>query len=534
MNQDHRSSSGSRSRLVAAITLGVAASGCSVALLITSAWLISRAAEHPPVLYLLVAVVSVRAFGLFRGGFHYLERLVGHDVALQRQDELRQRVWSALTRSTWAGRRSGDLLSRVVSDVTAVQDRVVGVLVPVAGAAVVVLGAATLLTLVHPTVGGLVLSCSVASGAVVPYVTARLARRSDGRIAGLRGQLAEAVAEAGRAAPDVLAFGASAALLARVTEVDRWLFKAERRSAGLAGLAGAAQFLLTGIAIGGALLVGAKALVAGQLAPVMLAVVVLTPLALHALLAGLPVAAQTWRRSGAALDRVHDVLVAVPVGAGEVEAPTATASTTPGAVRLEGLTAGWPGGPAVVQDLDLVVRAGEWVALTGPSGSGKTTVAATLLGLLPPRVGTVRVQGSVAYLAQDAHLFDTTVAENVRIGNRAASDAEIAAALDRAGLHLDPARLVGEHGRQVSGGEARRLALARLLLRRDAVLVLDEPTEHLDRGTADALTSDLFAATRGAAVLVLTHDPVLLGRCGRVIELQPRPRLPAPAVLTAG
>ena len=157
--------------------------------------------------------------------------------------------------------------------------------------------------------------------------------------------------------------------------------------------------------------------------------------------------------------------------------------------------------------------------MVGPSGSGKTTVAATVMGLIPPLAGVIRRGGRVGYLAQDAHIFTTSVAENVRIGNRDATDEQIAQALADAGLEMDPDRLVGEGGHDLSGGERRRLAFARVLVSRRDLMILDEPTEHLDAETADALMSDVWAASEGAPVLVITHDQRVIERCDRSITL---------------
>ncbi|GAA1832531.1 thiol reductant ABC exporter subunit CydC [Microlunatus capsulatus] len=503
-------------RLVGAVALSTAASGAGVALMAASAWLLSRAAEHPPVLFLIVAIVGVRFFGLSRGVFRYAERLVGHDVALRRQSALRVRVFEALADGTWVGRRGGDLLSRVVNDVAAVQDRVVRVVVPVTAAALVAVGTAVALTVVWPPAGLLVAAATVLGAGVVPVLAARLSARADRSLAPLRGALAEAVTEAHAAAPDLWAYGAAGPLLARVLDADDALRRAEQRTAAVTGWAGAAQLLTTGAAVVAGLLAAAVGVAEGGLAPVQVAVLALTPLALHEVVAGLPAALGVRTRTRAALARVDELLDRAPVGGG-----AAPVTAGAGAVDLHDVTVGWPGGPDLVEHLDLHVRAGERVALVGPSGSGKTTVAATVLGLLPPRAGTVGVSGGVGYLAQDAHLFDTTVAENLRIGRRDADDAACAAALARVGLDLPLDRLVGEHGSRLSGGEAQRVALARLLLREDAVVLLDEPTEHLDAPTADALVEDLLAATAGAAVLVITHDPTLVARCDRVVTLGP-------------
>ena len=503
-------------RLVAAVALSAASSAAGIALMAASAWLLSRAAEHPPVMYLMVAIVGVRAFGLSRGVFRYLERLVGHDVALRRQALLRVRVYQALAGGTWVGRRNGDLLSRVVNDVAAVQDRIVRVVVPLAAGGLVAVGTVVLLSVVSLPAGLLVLAATLVGALLVPWWAGRLTADGDRSLAPLRGELADAVAEAHAAAPDLWAYGASEVLLDRVRSADASLRRAEQRAATVAGLAGAAQLLSTGTAVLVGLLTAAYAVAAGDLAPVQVAVLTLTPLALHEVVTGLPAAVAARTRTGAALARVDDLLRVEAAGLGD---RPRTGAGGVGAVDLDDVSIGWPGGPTVVEHLDLHVRAGDRVALVGPSGSGKTTVAAAVLGLLPPRGGSLRVGGSVGYLAQDAHLFDTTVVENLRIGDREATEDACRDVLRRVGLDLPLGRLVGEHGSRLSGGEAQRLALARLLLRRDQVVVLDEPTEHLDRATADALLADLLTLTQDAAVLVVTHDPALVERCDRAVTL---------------
>lgn len=510
-----------RVRLAATIGLSTLAGLCGVGLLATSAWLLSRAAEHPPVLYLMVAIVGVRAFGLGRAVVRYLDRLVGHDVALRLQGRLRRQTYAALARSTWLGRRGGDLLTRVITDVAASQDLVVRAVVPLASAAAVTVAATAMIMVLLPSAGLAVLIAVVVGGAVVPVVIGRLVARTEASLAPLRGRLAEVLGDAERAATDLLLFDATPATLAVIAEVDAELRRAERRAAFWAGLTGAGQVLCTGLAVIGALWAGASALGSGDRMPVLLAVLVLTPLALHEVLATVPPAVQAWTRSVSSLRRVAQVLHAPPIGAGEPGTPGAgwTPTTVQGSIELTGLTAGWPGAAPVVRRLDLVVRAGERVALVGPSGVGKTTVAATVLGLLAPVAGSVAVAGSVGYLAQDAYVFDTTAAENAGLGRLDATPTEIAAALQAARLDLVPGRLVGANGSRLSGGEQRRLALSRLLLRDDPVMILDEPTEHLDRSTADALIDDLWVRTVDRAVLVITHDPALITRCDRIVTL---------------
>ena len=511
-------------QLIRTILLGALASGAGVALMGTAAWLLSRAAEQPPILYLMVAIVAVRAFGIGKGVLRYAERLDSHDLALRLQAALRLDTWRALTRSTWVGRRSGDLLSRLVNDVEAIQDLVARVIVPAASAGLVAVATTIVIALLSPG-AGVVLAVSVLlAGALLPWLTGRLAARSVASLAPLRGELATVAAEASDAAPDLVAYAATDAVVDRLVVIDARLRHAEQRAAWANGLAGCGQTLAAGVAVIGGLLIGAVQVFAGLLNPVNLAVVVLTPLALHEVLAALPAAVLAWRRSRSALSRVREVLTAPTVGSPdhlEVVADD-TCDLSP-SIEIISLSAGWPGSAPTVAGLDLTVQAGEKVALVGPSGVGKTTVAATLLGLLPPVEGTARAHGRVGYLAQDAYLFDTTVAENVRIGRRDAGDAEITDALARARVRMPLDRLVGIHGTQVSGGEARRIALARLLVGNADALILDEPTEHLDAPTATALIDDLWTAATDsdAAVLVITHDPSLAARCDRAVRLDP-------------
>lgn len=506
-----------RGRLAGTIMLGVLAQGAAVGLLATSAWLLSRAAEHPPVLYLLVAVVSVRALGLSRGVFRYLERLAGHDVALRAQAALRLDGYRALARTSWLGRRSGDLLSRVINDVEAVQDVIVRVIVPLVSAALVIIGAQIMITVLSHPVGLLTLACVALAAGLVPVLAARVSTDLDRQAAGYRGELAGAVTEAAEAAPDLIAYHRGVAL-DRIERADTQLRRAEQKAALARGLAAAGQTLGTGAAVVAALLLGSAGVVAGTVPPVQLAVLVLTPLAMAEVMAAIPAAIQTHTRSRSALARVRQVIEAPPIGSGD---RLPARPTDEAGVRLSDVAAGWPDGPEVATGLDLELRPGMRVGLVGPSGSGKTTIAATIMGLIPPRAGQVEVRGTVGYLAQDAYLFDTTVAENLRLGRRDATDAELITVLRRVGLDFDPDRLVGVHGSTVSGGEARRIALARVLLTDPQVLILDEPTEHLDAPTAERLMDDLWRATAGAAVLVITHDPRLAAHCDRVIDLHP-------------
>jgi len=536
-------------RLGAAALLGAGAAATAVGLMACSAWLISRAALQPPVLHLMVAIVAVRAFGIGRGVLRYLERLTGHDAALRVLTELRVRAYRRLAELAPAGlgrHRRGDLTERLAGDVEAVVDVLVRVVLPYAAALLVGVGSVALVgTLLPPA--GVALGVGLLVLAVgVPALQARSARRADGGLAPLRGELATGVVDLLHGLPDLVAYGAAERRLGRVVDTDRRLREATERSAATAGLGSAAVVLVTGACVLVGLVAGAVAVRAGALSGELLAVVTLTPLAVFETVGGLPAAAQRLAAARAALGRIAD-LVAAPT---PVPDPVSPRPVPPGpyTLRLVDVTAGWAADRVALRHVDLTLAPGRRVALVGPSGAGKSTVAALLVRFLDPLAGQVTLNGVdlrdlrgadlrriVGYLGEDAYLFDTTIAGNLRVARPDATDAELEAALSAARL-LDWVRSlpdglatsVGEHGLALSGGQRRRLALARLLLGDFPVVILDEPTEHLDEPTARALTADLLAATSGRTTLLITHRLDDLAGVDEVVRLPARDARPVP------
>ncbi|MFB7613202.1 thiol reductant ABC exporter subunit CydD [Kitasatospora sp. NPDC056181] len=542
-------------RLALSVLLGALALGCAVALMATSGYLISRASEMPPVLYLMMAVTSVRAFGIGRSVFRYAERLVSHDAVLRTLGTLRAAVHRRLTVLAPAGLpafRRGDLLSRLVADVDAIQDHYLRWRLPAAVAAVVSLAATVAMAAFLPA-AGLVLGLGLLlAGAVVPELAARWSAGAEQRQAPARGRLSTAVVDALTGTAELTVAGALPGRLAAVRSADAALTGLAARSAATTALGTGLIALLTGLTVAGAAAVGIQGVQGGALAPVCLAVVVLTPLAAFEAVTGMPLAVQARRRSRAAAARLAEVLDA-PAVVAEPEHPAALPDR-PLPVAVRGLTVRHPGQTVdALAGVDLDLAPGRRIAVVGPSGSGKTTLAHTLLRFLDQTAGSVTlaagcpqavdsrelagddVRRVIGLCAQDAHVFDSSLRENLRLARPAATEDELRAALAAARL-LDwtdtlPAGLdtmVGEHGARLSGGQRQRLALARALLADFPVLVLDEPAEHLDLPTADALTADLLAATAGRTTVLITHrlaglddttvDEVLVLDGGRVAE----------------
>jgi thiol reductant ABC exporter CydC subunit len=534
--------------LLLSVLAGVGAAGAGVGLMATAAWLISRAALHPPVLHLMVAIVAVRAFGISRGALRYVERLAGHDAALRALTTLRVRLFTELERLAPAGLaayRRADLMQRLVGDVDAVLDMLTRVVLPYTITLTVGVGSVALIATMSPIAGLALAAGLIVVGAVVPWLQRSAARHADGRLAPLRGELASGTVELLHGLDDLVAYGAEGGRLDRLADIDARLRRAERRSAAAAGISAAVTALATGICLLTGLIAGAVAVRAGTLAGELLAVVVLTPLAVFEAAAGLPAAAQRFAGARAALGRLAEV-VATPSPV-VIPARPAEVPDGPHTIRLENVSAEWQPGRTAVHGVSLDLSPGRRVALVGPSGSGKSTVAALLVRWLDPVAGRItldgvdvrdiapdRVRQIVGYLPEDAHLFDTTIEQNLRIGRRDATPAQLREVLEATrsadwinALPLGMDTRVGEHGMQLSGGQRRRLALARALLADFRVLILDEPTEHLDDETAAALTRDLLAAAAGRSVLLITHRVDDLSGVDEVVRLPGSAEAPA-------
>jgi ATP-binding cassette subfamily C protein CydC len=535
-------------RLALATMLGAGAVAAAIGLIATSAWLISRSAQRPEESVLALAIVGVQFFALARGLCRYGERLVGHDAAFRVLAEVRVNVYEQLERLAPLGLpafRSGDLLARLVHDVDALQDVLLRVLPPFAIA--IGVGAATvaLVWWMLPAAGLILLVALLLAGTLVPWLTGRLATRGESRQAAARAELTASAVDLIEGAPELAVNGATSEQLARALAADSVLAQTAAASARTAGVGQGLTSLCSGLAMWGALVVGVTAVHSGRLSGVLLAGLALIPLVAFELVAGLPAAAQTLQRVRRSAARVSEVMETPP----PVLEPASPASlpAPPHSLRVRGLGFTYPGASRPALDgVDLDLSPGRRVAVVGPSGAGKSTLAGVLLRFLDYREGSVALDGVeladldgdplrtvVGLVSQDAHVFDSTLEENLRLARRQASDKQLYAALAGARLLEWTEELpdglsteVGERGARMSGGQRRRLAIARALLADFPVLILDEPGEHLDAPTADAIVADVLASPGKRATLLITHrlsgleeiDEVLLLDRGRVVE----------------
>ncbi|WP_169077646.1 thiol reductant ABC exporter subunit CydC [Microcella alkalica] len=531
-----------------ALLLGALAAGSSVALLATASWLIARAAEQPPILFLGMSIVGVRAFAIGRAVFRYLERVVGHDAAFRALAGLRVSVFRRLlpvAPDGLRGTRSGDVLTTLVRDVDTLQDLPLRVVQPLVSAAIVAGLAVVGVAWLSPVAAAVLLVGLIATTAAATAVLSALSRDAERRIAPLRAELADAVLEYLARWETLRAFGADAARRERVLDLDARLRRAQSRQSAAQGSVAALVTLGGGGMLVATLLVVQPELAAGALTGPELALLVLVPLAIVEVVGALPAALGAWWRVRASAERVADVVpesvpVEIPVAP---QQPVSIEGLEP-SIRLRGVSARWPGAarPALAP-LDLDLRPGDRVVLHGPSGAGKTTLAHVLVRFLEHegryelggvdvrRLHPDDVRRRVVLLEQQPHLFDESIRQNLLFARDTATDAELLAVLERVGLAewvaerggLDAP--VGERGRLVSGGQAQRLALARGLLCEAPVLVLDEPTANVDPERAEAVLEQLLGAAIGddRAVLVISHAPVPSHLVTRRVRLEPAP-----------
>ncbi|MFF0739568.1 thiol reductant ABC exporter subunit CydC [Streptomyces sp. NPDC004111] len=531
----------------------------AVALMGTAAWLITRAAEQPPLASVALAIVAVRALALGRGALRYADRLLGHDCVLRAVADFRARIYAALVPLAPAGLpafRSGDLLTRLVDDVDAAQDLLLRILIPASAATVVAVTATATATVLLPGAGVLLGLSLLLSGLLVPFLVLTLSRRTGRKEKAVRAELAALTLDLTRGAADLAAYGARGRAVARARRRTARIAVLERRKALTTAAGSTAVLLLQGGATLGVTCLALRAHAAGALPATHLTVLAVLALVSFESLAALPAAARRLAEVRHSARRLADVLDTPPPVA-DPPAPAPLHVRGPLGVEVTGLRVRHrAGGPAVLDGASLSLPPGQRVALLGASGSGKSTLIAALMRFVPYEAGSIRlvpgrggdsdgngngksdgaldladrsgadVRRVITGMTQDAHLFHTTIRANLLLARPGATDAELRGAARRARL-LDWIEslpdgwhtVLGADGATMSGGQRSRLLLARALLADPPVLVLDEPTEGLDPDTAAAVLGDLLDATRGRTTLLVTHDRACLAAADRIVTL---------------
>lgn len=522
----------------------------NVALLGVSGWFLASMAAAGIVggtMNYFTPAAAIRAFAILRTGGRYAERLVTHEATLRFLSGLR--VWfylriEPLPAAALQRYRGGDLLSRLGADIDALQNFYLRTLAPVAVAVIASLAVFAFLCLYSPAVAWLDLGALALVGLAIPAVVHRLGKGPGARMVETAAQLRVGVVDAVQGMGELIVFGASGAQRERIGALSRQLVADQERMSWLGGFGAAAAGLSTQLALWLTTVLAIGLVRTGSVPAVDLPMLALVVMASFEAVAGL---AQAYQYLGHTLAAAQRIFTVADTPQTLVE-PTEPSPQPAGfELRLEQVGLRYAeDAPWALEQLDLTIAQGQRLAIVGPTGSGKSTVAGALLRLWEYEAGRITLGGHdlrayhsedlrnlIALAPQRSHLFNTTVRENLRLAHPDADDAALIAACTVAQIHDEIAALpagydteVGEAGAKFSGGQIRRISIARALLRNAPITILDEPTEGLDAATEQRLIEALFEATAGRTLVVVTHraagldrmDEIAVMEHGRIVE----------------
>ena len=493
---------------------------------------------------------GIRALTLARIVSRYFEKLVGHDATLRVARDLR--VWFfaralPLAPGKLGATRTGELLARLMGDIGEVDGLFVRALGPLLSMALVTLGAVMAMAAIHPPAAWLLLAMAVVIGLLVPWMAIAGGQAAEQERANRRATLRTLAFEGLEGAADLLAHQAQGRWIVQVDEAARRVGSADRRRRRRLIGAQLLHGVCAALGLTAMVWVALRAHAVDGLAPALCASLVFLTVALIEIWAGAGLAWQSLLAGRVSARRI-DAIAAQTPDVADPASPVAL-STGPGTLDIENLHFAWPGqARPVLEGVNLRIAPGERVAIRGDSGCGKSTLSLLVLRQIDPQQGTVRWNRTdlrdaaladwharLAWMPQSAPVFAGTIADNLRLGDAAADEAALWSALaavrltdwakEQGGLQA----WVGENGATLSGGQARRLALARALLRPGSLVLLDEPTEGLDEDTARALLADLVVALEGRSLLMITHDVLPPGTVDRQYRLQGGQLQPLPA-----
>ncbi len=558
------------------VLLGFATIGGNIGLMTTSAYIIAMAALHPSVAVLQVAIVGVRFFGITRGLFRYLERLVSHEVTFRVLARLRVTFYEALEPLAPARLmqyRAGDLLSRVIGDIASLENFYVRGVAPSLVAVLVAAVMGLFMAAYDRSLALSLLTFLLAAGVGAPLLARLLSRAPGRRMVAARSRLSVALIDGIQGLPDLLAYGQEQRQAERVAASGQDLAKAQAAMAQITGLQTALGILLANLGMWTTLALAIPLVRGGQIEGIQLPVLALAALTSFEAVLPLPLAAQYLESNLAAARRLFEVVDAAPEVVPPVEPRPLPADFS---IEVSNLNFSYPVQPpppstlhaprftplaphpslhsplSTLHNISFTLPPGKRLAIVGPSGAGKTTLVSLLLrfweygrgqGIEDGRIllgghdlfgyDPDALRRAIGVVSQNTYLFNATLRDNLLIAKPDATEDELERAAQAAQLHDFIQSLpegydtwVGEHGLHFSGGERQRLAVARALLKNPPLLILDEPTANLDPLTEEALLSAIRNLSAGRATLTITHrlvgmetmDEILVLDGGQIVE----------------
>ncbi|WP_318370740.1 heme ABC transporter ATP-binding protein/permease CydC [Enterobacter sp.] len=528
--------------LTLGVVLAIVTLLASIGLLTLSGWFLSASAVVGVAgLYsfnYMLPAAGVRGAAITRTAGRYFERLVSHDATFRVLEHLRVSTFSKLLPLSPAGLarfRQGELLNRVVADVDTLDHLYLRVISPLVGALVVIvivtLGLSVLDVTLALTLGGIMLLTLF----ILPPLFYRAGKPTGEKLTRLRGQYRQQLTSWLQGQAELTIFGASQRYRSQMENTELSWHDAQRRQSELTALSQALMLLIGGFAVIAMLWLAAGGVGANTQPGALIALFVFCALAAFEALAPVTGAFQHLGQVIASARRITEITECPP----EVTFPDAP-STVPTQVELQlnAVSFTYPGQvQKALDNVTLNVTAGQRVAILGRTGCGKSTLLQLLTRAWDPQAGDIQLNGqplaalseaalraSISMVPQRVHLFSATLRDNLLLAAPAASDEKLAEVLHQVGLEklLEDAGLnswLGEGGRQLSGGELRRLAIARALLHDAPLLLLDEPTEGLDATTESQILDLLHRVTQGKTVMMVTHRLRGLSRCDQIIVM---------------
>jgi ATP-binding cassette subfamily C protein CydC len=521
--------------------------GSSIGLLMTSAWIITKAALHPNVAELQVAIVGVRFFGIARGAFRYAERLISHNITFKLLSKFRVWFYKSIEPLAPAGLskyKKGDLLTRMVSDVESLEHVYIRVIFPPLVAIMVTILMWILFGIFNILFSIIITSALVFAGVVVPIFTTRLNKIIGKRFIEVRAKLKMLSVDLAQGLTELIVYGKDKDFAEEFNALNGEYNRLQRRISFIDGLNEGLIMLLLNATIIGILLVAIPQINLHNLTGVDLAVMIVGAMASFEAVLPIPTMAQHFESSMQAAERIFELTDTEPnIVNSEVPVRNVSGHT----LEFKNVNFTYPGSKyPVLSEVSFELYPEKSIAVVGASGSGKTTLVNLIARFYDVQNGKIRLGGipisqidievlrkQFAVVLQSGHIFAGTLRDNLLIANQKATDAELIDALKKANIfetffsnHSGLDTWVGESGHQISGGERQRLEIARAILKDAPILIFDEPTSNLDSENEKLILDTIMEISKNKSLLLITHrlvamnkfDEIIVMRNGRIAE----------------